>query len=335
MEARTEKLELHYFFDKNDHSHTMNAVVRNRCEHELLLLVSAISQELHIQIEVESEPPKEGGYQDVYKFLTSAEGVALESGITLIVVLLQWIFKKSKLDREEQRLSIEEKKLNILKLQQELEQKEIKIEPITIDKVNYVVNHIKIVKKTSNFYQTLEKYKKVEKISFTKLDDNNKPVEEPVFVPRDEFTRFILESDDLEPEIDDEAVIEIISPVLKPGKFKWKGIYTKSEHPIEFSMIDKDFKKEINKGAIPFTSGTSIKCILEISKRIDDLGNVYNSNYKVLLVSGYSVGTRQVETAQGKKLRYEKQAPTQRSLDFPEDKKDGINFPDNEDGSPF
>lgn len=43
------KLELHYWSSIEDKTHTMDAVVKNKCEHELLQIVSTISKEFYRQ----------------------------------------------------------------------------------------------------------------------------------------------------------------------------------------------------------------------------------------------------------------------------------------------
>ena len=42
-------IELHYWF--NDNSHTMNAIVFNKCEYEFLGIAKEISQKLKVDIE--------------------------------------------------------------------------------------------------------------------------------------------------------------------------------------------------------------------------------------------------------------------------------------------
>jgi hypothetical protein len=42
-------------------------------------------------------------------------------------------------------------------------------------------------------------------------------------------------------------VIEIVSPVLKTGSYKWKGIYMQANKTISFAMRDEEFKKGSDK----------------------------------------------------------------------------------------
>lgn len=317
----TNKLELHYYFSDDDKTHSMDAVIRNKCEHELLQIVSTISKELNVQIKTETEAYDEGGLKEFYTFIGTAEGQAIMAIANLAVATLGVLIsriplKKSKLDKEEQQLSIEEKKLNIEAqkinielLKRELEAKNIQTTNINIEKIEYIItNNIKILKHKSNFYKTLYNYPKVKRLSTVKLDENKKQIEEPKFIERNDFEKFILESDNLEPITDDTATIEIISPVLKKGKYKWRGVYDKLAQPIEFSMTDKEFKEEILKDGISFKSGTFIDCIIEIARKIDDLGNVFNSNYSVLTVLRQHDEGISIETSQGKKIRQKREA---------------------------
>lgn len=325
--ALTNKFELHYLFSDDDKTHTMDAVVRNRCEHELLQIVGTIAKELNIQIKVETEAYDEGGLIEFYAFLCTAEGQAIIAmtnlTISTLALLLSRIpLKKYRLDKKEQELSIEEKKLsieekrlnieaqklNISLLEKELEEKGIKSTNINIDKIDYILNNnIKISKHKSNFYKTLNSYSKVKKISTAQIDNFKKPIESPQIVERKDFDRFIIESDNLEPFPDDNATIEIISPVLKKGKYKWKGIYNKLGTVIEFAMKDKEFKTNVIDEGIAFKNGTFIDCILKIERKIDDFGNIFNSNYSVLTVLKQHDEDVSFETPQGKKIRQQKE----------------------------
>lgn len=321
----TNKLELHYLFSIDDKTHTMDAVVRNKCEHELLQIVSTIAKELNVQIKVETEAYDEGGLIEFYTFLGTAEGQAIMAlanlaVVTLGVLLSRIPLKKAKLDKIEQELNIEAQKLNIALLKQELENKKINSTNINIEKIEYILNNnIKVLKHKSNFYKILNNYPKVKKISTVKIDEFKKPLEDPQIVERKDFEKFILESDNLEPIPDDNATIEIISPVLKKGKFKWKGIYNKLGSAIEFSMKDKEFKDNVVEEGISFKNGTFIDCIMEIERKIDDLGNIFNSNYSVITVLKQHDENASFETPKGKKIRQQKDADRQQLRFFEND----------------
>ncbi len=73
-------------------------------------------------------------------------------------------------------------------------------------------------------------------------------------------------------------------------------------------MKDKEFKDNVVEEGIPFKNRTFIDCILEIERKIDDLGNVFNSNYSVLTVLKRHDEKVSYETPQGKKYRQKKDA---------------------------
>lgn len=303
------KFELHYHFDDEDKSHSMEAFTRNKCEHEILQIISEITRELEINVKVETEAYGEGGLTEIWTFLSSDNG-QLTIILSLLTLALSRIpLRKTKLEKEDLQLSIEERKLNIEILKKELESKGIPENTVNIEKLVLILNdNYKIIKHKSNFYKQLYKYPKVKKLSTVKLNENKEKIDEPTFVERKDFDKFILESDNLDTLPDENASIEIISPVLKKGKFKWKGIYDKLGAVIDFSMKDKEFKDDVVEDGIPFRNGTFIDCILEIERKIDDLGNIFNSNYAVTTVLRQHDEGTSFETPQGKKYRKHKEA---------------------------
>lgn len=313
------KLELHYYFDDSDNSHTMNAFVRNRCEFELLQIYTELQRELELDVKVETEAFEEGGLIELWTFLADN---AVQ--ITLLLTALSQVIsriplRKSKLEEKDLKLSIEERKLNIKALKKELKEKEP--EQITIQNLNLIIDsNPKILKHLSNYYKQLYSYLKVKKISTAKLSIHNKKIEEPKFIPRTDFGKFIIESDELKSKIDENATIEIISPVLKKGKYKWKGVYGKIGEAVDFYMKDKIFKQSVIAEGIEFKNGTFIDCILEQSRKINEIGEIYTSAYSVLTVLKKHYKNIVEETPQGKKHRKEKEAKKQQFKLFNNDK---------------
>lgn len=121
-----------------------------------------------------------------------------------------------------------------------------------------------------------------------------------------EFKRYILSTDELPPVRDEDAVVEIISPVLKPGSYKWKGIYLKTGQPIDFYMRDQDFKDDVVRSRIPFRNGSRIACVLDISRRLTETGDTVNTSYAVSTVTATFEGEAMVETPQGRDYRLSK-----------------------------
>lgn len=256
-------LTVHYYL--NDNSHSMDAFVRNSIEKDLLDTVKEIGNILGVEIRLESKAYKFGG---LIEFLTIGllPAVAIYLRPTVNTVLTELLTGKIK-ERKLKNISLEN---NIKKDQSESKDDEIDIE-------NNIINNKSIKRKISNFYKKVEKYEKITKIGF-KVEYE---MEEEI-IERSEFKNFILENN-IDKETDDEANIEVISPVLNIGKFKWRGNY-KGEK-IEFSMADSKFKEEIISGKYEFANGTIIHCSLEITKTFDDFGDeCKKNNYRVLKV---------------------------------------------------
>lgn len=313
------KLELHYYFEESDDSHTMNAFVRNRCEFELLQIYTELQKELELDVKIETEAFEEGGLTELWSFLADN---AIQ--ITLLLTALSQVLsrvplRKSKLEKKDLKLSIEERKLNIKALKRELKEKEP--EQITIQNLNLIIDsNPKILKHLSNYFKQLYNYPKVKKISTTILSNNNTKIEEPKFISRTDFDKFIIESDELGSEIDENATIEIISPVLKKGKYKWKGVYNKIGEAVDFYMKDKIFKQSVIAEGIEFKNGTFIECVLEKSIKMNEVGEIYTSAYSVLTVLKKHYENIVEETPQGKKYRQEKEADKQQLKLFKDDK---------------
>ncbi len=305
-------LELHYWF--GDKTHTMDAVVQNRCEYEFLGVLKEIAATFNAEIIIETEPLADGGLKRWFKIISKEEDkkaiittaiiVALATGILITPItttiskvtekLIEGIFE----DKELKGLEKEKLKLEIDKLKQETQKNQQLLNDNSV-----------IKKKKSNFYETLEKYPKVSKVSFVIENENKNQVTEEKFVHRNNFKEFILVSDDLEPTEVDNAVIEIISPVLKKGNYKWMGMYNGT--PIPFNMKSKEFKTLVQTSKIQFKNGTSINCFLVVRKKVDNEGLEKVVGYDVLRVNNYFENDKPIETPEGKNHRQKQEADKQ------------------------
>ncbi|WP_103647722.1 hypothetical protein [Campylobacter concisus] len=253
---------IHYYL--NDDSHSMNAFVRNAMEKDFLSIVNTISSSLNLKIELESRAAKEGGFIEILDIIEAypvSSAIIVSSAGYVIKRFLEYrltgAYKKNKLENEKL-------ELEILKL---------KKESAGIDE-NQLEQ--KLARPISNYYAKIEKYEKIRAVGFGN-EVNNEYV-----VQRDEFRDFIL-IDDKEEEVDDDASIEIISPVLKEGRYKWRGIY--KNESIDFSMGDSKFKNDIIDGRYDFGNGSFINCQLFITKTYDEFGNeCKNRSYRVAKV---------------------------------------------------
>ncbi len=313
MDLSAEKLELHYYF--NDASHSMNALVRNQCESEFLAIAIEIAKELNFAVELESEAYREGGLKEIWKVI-GKNGVQVSILISVIAIVSSRVPLNDPeiddLQKQNLRLSIEEKKLRIRMLNKELEQDHVN-ENTIIKVAEALETNLKIVTRKSNFYKQLNRYNKVDRIGFSSLNSNDFPIIDERIVLRNKFRNFIIQSHNLTPIIVEDALIEIVAPVLREGRFKWKGVY--DNESISFSMNDKEFNLDVLHEVISFKHGTAIECVLLIHQKLDETGEIQITGHSVSTVLRKIDSNENVETLQGKKYKFnKKQVDAQASL---------------------
>ncbi|HUC81211.1 MAG TPA: hypothetical protein VMR70_09860 [Flavisolibacter sp.] len=299
------KLEIHYWLA--DNSHLMDANVENKCNYEVLGIIKEVAKNLSIEVIIETEPLGEGGLRKWLRITAKEEdkkGTITSAIIIAIVTTLlvspigkfsETVIEKMFEDTELQDLQKEKLRLEIQKLKQE-----------TSFNAENLENDIAIKKKKSNFYESLDKYPKVDKVSFAIVDDRKEEIVKSRAVLKSEFGEFILATDDLEPLEVEDAVIEIIAPVLKKGNYKWIGFYQGGA--IAFNMKSNEFKTLVQSGNVEFKNGSSINCHLQIKRKIDNEGRILNVGYDVTRVNEYFENENPIETKEGKHHRQLKEA---------------------------
>lgn len=302
-------IELHYWF--NDGSHTMNAVVFNKCEYEFLGIAKEIAQKLKIDLEIETEPLGKGGLRSWFKFKSKNKD-ALKLGIVLYIITnllgtpltttieeltrmaIQSFFESEEIKQLKERKEIAELKLDIAKIEAETKQ------------LSRCIDENIVKKKRSNYYENINSCKKITKVTIGITDDLKKNIYLEQEVIKINFPDYIMTSDELEPDNDENAVIEIISPVLKKGKYKWSGIY--NGEVIQFTMKSNEFKSLVQTGKVIFKNGSSINCHLLTHKKVNAEGEVKITGYEVVLVNYYFENNKPIETPEGKRNRQTKEA---------------------------
>lgn len=302
-------IELHYWF--NDDSHTMNAVVFNKCEYEFLCIAKEIAQKLKVNLEIETEPLGEGGLRSWFKFKAKDKD-AIKVGVVLYIITtllgtpltttideltrmaIQAVFESAEVKQLKEQNEIAELKLDIAKIEAETK------------RLSRSIDENVVKKKRSNYYENISSCKKITKVTINITDDLKKNIYLEREVIKADFPNYIMTSDDLEPVSDENAVIEIISPVLKKGKYKWAGIY--NGEVIQFTMKSNEFKTLVQTGQVLFKNGSSINCHLLTHKRINAEGEVKITGYEVVLVNHYFENDKPVETPEGKRNRQIREA---------------------------
>jgi hypothetical protein len=285
----------------------MNAFIRNECEKELLTIFKEVIISLDIEIDIESEAFKEGGLKEIWKFL-GKNGVQITLVLTVLGLVLSRIPVENKelvkLQIENLELDNELKRQELKKIKNDVKTEEEVTEEVVERVLEILDKDYKIVWHKSNFYKKLNFYPKVTKLTTQKLNERNEPVENERTIERSQFGNFILRSDTFPPNIDEEALIDIISPVLKKGNFNWKGFY--KGDIINFEMTDLTFKNSVLNKEIEFINGTAIKCVLHQNRKIDETGLVKVVQNKVMTVIEIISGDDYVATEQGKKHKRDK-----------------------------
>lgn len=270
-------LQLHYFF--NDETHTIDSFLRNECEKELLFLFKEIAETLELPLKLETEPTEEGGFKEIWKFLGK-----YPNQITLIVSVAAMVLSRFPVENKElTKLQIEN-----LRLDNEIKRKELKklnlenlneddelSDDLVKDSINLVNKNYKISWRKSNLFRKLNNYQKVDSIEIQRLKDKSS-VGPPRQVLKSNFEKFILKSDDL-PNLELEgATIDVISPAIKSGNFRWKGFY--NNDIITFEMNDSQFRNHVLRGNVHFSNTFSIKVNMTQIRKIDQDGNVKATN---------------------------------------------------------
>jgi hypothetical protein len=315
-------LELHYLF--NDETHTMDAIIQNKCEYELLGIIKEIAATFDAQIVIETEPLAEGGIKRWFKIISKAENksaiitTAIITAIATGIIVTPITTTLSKLTEKLIENVFEDKELK--KLEKEKIKSEIEnFKTDTELKRQKLIENRTIIKRRSNFYETLEKYPKINQISVIIEDESKTHIGDEKFVERKIFKEFILVTDALTPIEVDDAIIEIISPVLKKGNYKWRGIY--EGETVSFDMKSNEFKTLVQTGKIEFKNGSSIKCLLEIERQTNNEGIEEIVGYNITRVNEYFENDKPIETPEGKNHR-QKQDADKNQTKIPFDKKE-------------
>lgn len=266
-----ENFIIHYYL--KDNSHSMDAFLRNRIEKDLLSAIKNIASILDIEIEIESKAHSEGGLIETFK-IQSNKLWDFAKPIINDLIYIYIAGKRERIEEENKRLALDNQILEIKKQSKQitLQKDEIKakIEISSLIQNNEAKRHI------SNYYKSIKGYEKIEKIGYKFSNDK-----EEAIVERSAFSDFIIE-DSQDKIIDKSANIEIVSPVLKEGNYKWRGKYL--DETISFNMADSSFRQEVISAKYEFVNGSFLNCCLEITATLDETQEITRKSYKVLKV---------------------------------------------------
>jgi hypothetical protein len=239
-------------------------------------------------------PPEEGGFKETWKFLGKNA-----NQITIIVSVAAIVISRIPVENHE----LTELQIENLKLDNEIKKKELEKlnlefldendidKDVIIDTVEFVNKNYRIAWRKSNFYKKLNNYPKIESIEIQRFD-NDLAVGNPKRTLKNEFSKYVLLNDNL-PDLDfEKATIDVISPTLKRGNFKWKGFY--ENEIINFNMNDISFKEKVLNGEIHFSNRYSIEVQMTQERKINQDGNIAVTNTIVQKVFSSIEGDKRI-----------------------------------------
>lgn len=351
-------LELHYHL--RDDAHAMNAFIRNKCEAEALAAFQYITEQLGIQLTVETSAHTEGGLRETWIFITKPEHAYTNFMLMLSLLLNTFVQvwnappKPDKeletINKEIAKATLQERQLAIEKAKKELQRaaepvalpppaaapaasaakssrvkKDLTIgfatymplalrEPApTINRkaMTYLAADPRFTTRRSNFYTALLTYDKVTAVGIGVMQD--KVLEDERVVKKEDFVKYVLKTDKVPVTVVEEAVIQIVAPVIDNSGVRWKGTY--QGEPINFVMKDDGFKARVLRREESFKHGDAIRCRLSIEQKLDETGDVVVTGHTVDVVIEKIDETGVVETPQGRQQRFiDKQVKAQQPL---------------------
>jgi len=168
---KSNSLQFHYFF--KDDSHSIDSILRNECEKELLYIYKEVSETLGLQLNIVTLPPEEGGFKETWKFLgKNSVQITLIVSVAAIVIsrfpvenkeLTKLQIENLKLDNEIKRKELEKLNLDFLQEQDELNKETVK------DSVALVNKNYKISWRKSNLYKKLNNYRKIDSVEVIRV----------------------------------------------------------------------------------------------------------------------------------------------------------------------
>lgn len=286
--------EVHYHL-KNESEHSIDAYILNECERELLRAARQLGAFYGVFPEIESLALSEGGVRSRWR-LSKAKRENIALFCLLLTTLMSSLTPIRDLLRDDTLTELQKRdlELSIKEREKRLKKQELLPEPTEDDKpADSNTEEAKIKLHRSNYYKALSRVQNVTRVGFSTLGASRTASNEKI-VERRDFPGFTIADTGLPSIFDSNAEIEIVAPVLKGRKIKWRGIY--NGQLIGFSVIDKAYLASVSSTKIAFTAGTKINCTLELNRKLDENGNEVVTQFRVVRVKqGKSSNVNDIE----------------------------------------
>lgn len=294
-QGTTGEFKVHYHLARG--LHQIDAITRNKAEAELLALMSELSSAIGVPFQIETKAREEGGVIELWNLVFQHK-----DHITFVIAILTPLlsaapFYKAKLRQSKQQTVMNELTIQKLKLElaekedaaserAEKKQKEGKTESLPLEPkltpeevAQALLARKKISRRRSNYYERLTEDPRIEAVGFA---PTHRSAANEQVVNRGHFSDFIVARAELEPLIYQDTIIEIVSPVLRSGSLKWRGVFEKKV--ISFDLEDQRFQERVATKQVQFQNGTLLRCDLEVLQREDGTGDTEITGYVVSTV---------------------------------------------------
>lgn len=245
-------VSIHFETDQNQHF--IDAFVEASCSTAFLEFAKHLAKIYNCEIKVDTTALREGSVIKDFQILWKEKSVRKAVYAALLTLLFynpcNHLLEKG-IDKLFEDTELTELQKEALRL--EIEQRKTELE------TNYA-----LVKKQSDFYKAASKDESISGITLN-FSSNNDNFSTPT-VKRSSFDAYILDSNKLDPEIKEDAIVIIDSPVISERNYKWRGTY--NGIPISFNVLDAEFLVKVRAGIYVFKAGMAIKCQLKYNRTI-------------------------------------------------------------------
>jgi len=254
-------LQMHYYFKDVD-AHSMNAAIHNECEKQFIKALKLLNKYVDTAIVIKVRAKDQGGLKVIYEVCTKDPLVLIIITALITSTINQFFtsnFRPAINATEETKNRIE----NVASIKEM-----IKAGTLTDEEFDYYTENDKDLKKLkSNFFKSAKQEESITKIEFEDISPNRKPAFSTRSIEYADFDKCIIVEEQEINDIEIDAKIYIVSPVLIKKNYNWKGIY--NDEPIDFSIKDKDFLNDVYNHVVKFCNGTYINCRMKIIRTVN------------------------------------------------------------------
>lgn len=280
-------------FETDNNQHFIDAFVEVACSTAFLEFAKQLAKIYNCEIKFETTAIREGSVIKDFRILWKEKSIRVTIYGAILTALfynpINHLFEKGidKLFEDTELSDLQKESLRL-----DIEKKRCELES------NYG-----LIKKQSDFFKAASKDDAITGIYFTSSRCDDRFSTPTIY--RSSFESYVLDSNQLEPEELEEAIVVIDSPVITEKDYKWRGTFNNT--PISFNVQDSEFLVKVRAGIYTFKAGMAIKCKLKYNRLLNDEGDVKMSDYVVKEVYELVVDSQNIVTDKGKRKEAKRQ----------------------------